>query len=141
MIIFFILITKASEHVINIYTPGAQILMTGGGGGGGGGRGGGVGVGSDSGSYFIPQKITTSEFVCPKKSLLFLAYPKKSLSPFFATQKNPSVFSCNPKKILTSFTNPKNHFGPKFQTQKNHSDLPVIKICEWSPWDSICHIL
>ena len=32
-----------------------------------------------------PQNITTSEFVYPKKSLLFLAYPKKSLSPFFPT--------------------------------------------------------
>ena len=35
------------------------------------------GGGSDRGSYFIPKKITTSEFVCPKKSLLFLTYPKK----------------------------------------------------------------
>ena len=35
----------------------------------------------DIGSYFIPKKIPTSEFVYPKKSLLFLAYPK-----------NPSVF-------------------------------------------------
>ena len=38
---------------------------------------GGRGGGSDRGSYFIPQKITTLEFVYPKKSLLFLAYPKK----------------------------------------------------------------
>ena len=41
------------------------------------------------GSYFIPKKITTSDFVYPKKSLLFLAYPEKSLRSFFATQKNP----------------------------------------------------
>ena len=27
--------------------------------------------GSDRGSYFIPKKIPTSEFVYPKKSLLF----------------------------------------------------------------------
>ena len=40
------------------------------------------GGGSDRGSYFIPKKIPTSEFVYPKKSLLFLAYPKKSLSVF-----------------------------------------------------------
>ena len=32
---------------------------------------GGGGVGSDSGSYFIPKKVTASEFVYPKKSLLF----------------------------------------------------------------------
>ena len=36
--------------------------------------------GSDRGSYFISKKIPTSEFVYPKKSVLFLAYPKKSLS-------------------------------------------------------------
>ena len=47
--------------------PHSHILMTG---------------GSDRGSYFIPQKIPTSEFVYPKKSLLILAYPKKSLSVF-----------------------------------------------------------
>ena len=33
--------------------------------------------GSDRGSYFIPQKIPTSEFVQPKKIRTFLAYPKK----------------------------------------------------------------
>ena len=47
--------------------PHSHILMTG---------------GSNRGSYFIPKKIPTSEFVYPKKSLLFLAYPKKSLSVF-----------------------------------------------------------
>ena len=36
--------------------PHSHILMTG---------------GSDRGSYFIPKKIPTSEFVYPKKSLLF----------------------------------------------------------------------
>ena len=53
--------------------PHSQILMMGGGGG------------SNRGSHFIPKKFTTSEFVYPKKSLLFLAYPKKYLiySPFF----------------------------------------------------------
>ena len=41
--------------------------------------------GSYRGSYFIdfiPQKIPTSEFVYAKKSLLFLAHPKNSLSVF-----------------------------------------------------------
>ena len=41
--------------------PHSHILMTG---------------GSDRGSYFIPQKIPTSEFVYPKKSLFF-SIPKK----------------------------------------------------------------
>ena len=93
---------------------------------------------SDRGSYFIPKKTTTSEFVYPKKSLLFLAHPEKSLSSFFATQKNPSGFFPRPKKIPASFIDPKkNHFWPKFQTQKitRTPPPPVIKICEWSPCD------
>ena len=80
--------------------------------------------GGDRGSYFIHKKITTSEFVYPKKSLLFLAYPKKTSVPFsqppkipsvfFATQKTPGIFH-KPQKIT---------FGPKFQTHKNHWDAP-----------------
>ena len=64
---------KLNEFINQIYPQGphSHILMTGGGGGG-----------SDRGSYFIPKKIPTSEFVYPKESLLFLAYPKKSLSIF-----------------------------------------------------------
>ena len=42
--------------------PHSHILMTG---------------GSDRGSYFIPKKIPTSEFVYPKKSPLFFSIPKK----------------------------------------------------------------
>ena len=100
----------------------SQILMTGG------------GEGADRGSYLVPKKITTSVFVYPKKSLLFLAYPKKTLSSFFATQKIPP-FILRPKKIPVSFTDLKNHLWPKFQTPKNHSDPPPgIKICEWDPW-------
>ena len=114
------------SSVVNAQGPHSQTLMTG---------GGGRGEESDRVSYFIPKNITTSEFVYPKKSLLFLAYPKKSLSPFFATPKNSS-FLWRPKKIPASFIDPKNHFWPKFQTQKNHSDPPppVIKICEWGRW-------
>ena len=86
---------------------------------------------SDRGSYFIPQKITTLEFVYPKKSQLqnlsspkktlpYLAYPKNSLSPFFArppkiplffffaTPKNSGVFH-RPKKIT---------FGQNFRPKK-----------------------
>ena len=65
-----------TRRVCTAQEPHSKILMTG---------------GSDRGSYFIPKEITTSEFVYPKKSLLFLAYPKKFLSSFFATQKTPSV--------------------------------------------------
>ena len=60
---------------------------------------GGGGGGSDRGSYFVPKKITTSAFVYPKKSLLFSAYPKNLLSPFFTTQKiSLFFFFCDPKK-------------------------------------------
>ena len=59
---------------------------------------GGGGGGSDRGSYFLPKKITTSEFAYPKKSLLFVTYPKKSLSSFFATQKKSSLFFATQKK-------------------------------------------
>ena len=57
----------SSVRVAGTQGPHSHILMTG---------------GSDKGSYFIPKKIPTSEFVYPKKSQLFLAYPKQSLSVF-----------------------------------------------------------
>ena len=53
---------QASDTVAGNPGPHSQILMKGVGGGGGG---------SNRGSYFIAQKITTSEFDYPKKSLLF----------------------------------------------------------------------
>ena len=61
----------------------------------------GGGGGSDRGLYFILY----TEFVYPKNHYLFLAYPKKSLSPFFATQKITLFFS-RPKKIPAFFTDP-----------------------------------
>ena len=65
---------RESQTVVRFVPQGphSQTLMTEGGGGGG----------SDRGSYFVPKEITSSEFV----------YPKKSLSPFFATQKIPLFF-------------------------------------------------
>ena len=75
----------------------------------------------DRGSYFIPQKITTSEFVYPKKSLLYLAYPKNSLSPFFARPpKNPSVFFFfATQKNSGVFHRPKKiTFGQNFRPKK-----------------------
>ena len=109
-------------------TPRAPLTNFNDGGVGGGG-------GSDRGSYFIPEKITTSEFVDPKISLHFLAYPKKSLRPFFATQKFPLFFATQenpgafhrPKKVTFG-----QNFRPKNITRT--PPPPVIKICEWSPW-------
>ena len=40
------------------------------------------------------------------------------------TQKNPLVFFLQPKNSLASFVDPKKSLG-----------LPIIKICEWGPWD------
>ena len=81
---------------------------------------GGRGGGSDRGSYFIPKKITTSEFVYPKKSQLLLAYPKKSHSPFFAAPKNPWVFFSRPKKNPGVFHIPqKITFGQNFRPKKS----------------------
>ena len=64
---------------------------------------------SNRGSYFIPKKITTSEFVYPKKSLLFLAYPKKNpfISPF-------SVF--NFSKICCNFVQNRIFENPRWWT-------------------------
>ena len=56
-------------------TPGAPLTYFNDGVGWGGG-------GDGQRFIFYTQKIPTSEFVYPKKSLLFLAYPKKSLSVF-----------------------------------------------------------
>ena len=101
-------------------------------------RGGGGGVVQRL--ILNPQKITSSEFVYPKKLLAFYSMPKKSLSPFFATQKNscfffatqnyPGVFH-RPKKITFG-----QNFRPKkFTRTPPPPPLPVIKICEWSPWN------
>ena len=96
--------------------PHSQILM--------------IGVGEWGGGVqqrliIYTQKYPNFRICLSKKITTFLTYPKISLSPFFTTQKNPSIFH-RPKKI---------HFWPKFQTQKNHLDPPVIKICEWGPWE------
>ena len=103
--------------------PYSQILMTGWGGGGG----------SDRGSYFKPQKITTSEFVYPKKSLVFLAYPKNIPLFFFATKKNPGIFH-RPKKIILG-----QNFGPqkitrtppsqRFRPSRFSRKPPVFRDC------------
>ena len=68
--------------------------------------------------------FTTSEFVYPKKSLLFLAYPKNTLvlflQPkkiplfFFVTEKNPGIFH-RPKKITLG-----QNFRPKIGPPPPH---------------------
>ena len=59
----------------------------------------------------LPIKITN----------LFLAYPPKSLSPFFATPKNPFVFFPRPKKIPAS---PKKSLLAKISDSIKSSDPP-----------------
>ena len=61
---FTLMWTKLLSGKWNAQGPHSHILMRGGGGG------------YNRGSYFIPQKIPTSEFVYPKKSLFF-SIPKK----------------------------------------------------------------
>ena len=102
--------------------PHSQVLMTGEGGG------------NEKGSYFIPKKITTSEFVYPKKSLHFLAYQKKSLSSFFATQKNPSVAFFVTQKNPGIFHRPKKiTFGQNFRPKKITWTLPSLKYVSGAP--------
>ena len=106
--------------------PHSQILMTGG-GGGGGGEGGLTEL-----SISYPKKIR----IClPKKITTFLAYQKKSLSPFFATQKkNPSIFFTTQKNPCIFHRPKKKSLLAKIWPKKSLWTPPVIKICEWGPW-------
>ena len=92
------------------------------------------GGGSDRGSYFMLRKITTSEFVYPKKSLFILAYPKKSLSPFshpppkslcffLATHKGPGIFH-RPQNIT---------LGQNFRPKKITRTPPSLKYVSGAP--------
>ena len=50
-------------------------------------------------------------------------------------KKIPLLFS-RPKKILVSFIDPKKiPFGQNVRPKKILQTPPVIKICEWGPWD------
>ena len=71
----------------------------------------------DRGSYFIPKKITTSEFFYPKKSLHFSAYPENP-SVLFLQPKKSSFFR-DPKKSrrLSSKKSPLPNFRPRKITQ------------------------
>ena len=96
--------------------------------------------GSDRGSYFIPKKITTSEFVYPKKSLFFSIPPKFPYVLFSKPKKIPLCFS-RPKKVPASFIDPKKSLLAEISDPKKslgQSDSPVIKICRWGPWGHFC---
>ena len=86
---------------------------------------------------FYTQKDHNFRICLPQKNnYFFLAYPKKSLCPFLATQKNPSVFFSWPQKILVSFIDPKKSPLAKISDPKKSLGPPVIKICEWGPWET-----
>ena len=80
------------------------LLMTGGGGGGVRQR-------------FIIYTPKNQNFrIClPKKITTFLAYPQKTRSPFFPTQKMP-LFDFATQKYLGVLHRLKKSFWPKFQT-------------------------
>ena len=86
--------------------------------------------------FYTAKKITTSEFVIPKKSLPFLAYPRKSLNPFFATPKNLSAFYFATQKNPGVFHRPKKLLLAKISDPKKSPGPHVIKISEWGPWDT-----
>ena len=69
---------------------------------------------SDRGSYFIPIKVATLEFVYPKNALHFLRYPPKSLILFSQPKKIPLVFFSRPQKNPSVFHGPKITFGQNF---------------------------
>ena len=66
----------------------------------------------------LPQKITTS--------FVLFSQPKKSVCFFLATPKIPLSFIDPKKSLWAKISDPKKSLGP-----------PVIKICEWRPWDHI----
>ena len=74
---------------------------------------------------FYTQKITKFQNLSTQKNhCFFLAKPKKPLSPFFATQKIPSVFS-GPIKIPASFIDPKKSLLAKIlDPKKSLEPLP-----------------
>ena len=92
--------------------PHSQILMT--------GRGGG---GVRQRFIFYNQKNHNFRICQPKKITAFLACGNNSLSPFFATPKNPSGFF-----FFATQKNPgvfhRTNFWPKFQTQKKSLGPP-----------------
>ena len=90
--------------------------------------GGGGGWGVTEVHILYPKKPQLQKLSSQKNHYFFLTYvyPKKSLSPFFTTQKYPDIFH-RPKKIT---------FGQNFRPKRSLGPPPppIIKICELGPW-------
>ena len=84
--------------------------------------------------FYTQKNHNSNNLPTPKNYYFFSIPPNKSLSPFFAPQKIPSVFLHNLKKSRRLSQTQKNHFCQNFRPEKHHSDLPIINICEWGPW-------
>ena len=90
--------------------------------------------GSNRASYIIPKKITTSEFVYPKKSLLF-SIPKNPLVLFSQPKKIPLFF--RDPKLLAPFIDPKELLLAKISNPKKSLGTPhhhlSLKYVKWAP--------
>ena len=73
-------------------------------------------------NQFLPKKIPT-----------LLVYPKNSLSPFFATQKYPSVFFRDPKKSGVFHRPQKITFGQNFRPKNITRTPPSLKYVSGAP--------
>ena len=88
---------------------------------------------SDRGSYFIPQKITTSEFVY-RKNHYFFSIHKKSLSPFFHNLKKSLCFSFVTPKYPSIFHSPKKiTLGQNLRPKKITRTLLSLKYVSGAP--------
>ena len=109
-------------------SPGAPLTNFNDGGVGGGGGGGPTEV-----HILCPKKSQLQNFSIQKKSLHFLAYPKKSLSPFFATQKNPFVSFGDPKNPSVFYRPQKIALGQSFRPNKITRTPPSLKYVSGAP--------
>ena len=82
--------------------------------------------------HILYPKIHNFRICLPK---IIFSIPKKILYSFFHNPKNSSVFFSLPKRIPASFIDPKNSLLAKISDPKKLLGPPVIKICEWGPWD------
>ena len=78
-------IFSASKEIFNPQGPHSQIFRMGGGGD------------PTEVHIFYPKKSQLQNLSTQKNHYFFLTFPPKSLSSFFATQKNPSVFFATQK--------------------------------------------
>ena len=75
----------------------------------------------------LPQKITTLLAYPPPNTLVLFTQPQKIPLFFSRPPKNPGVFQ-RPKKIT---------LGQNFRPPKKSLGPPILKICEWGPWDQL----